>query len=146
MSEPWGHGTDGVVPQIIGVSVKFRDVCGFLLILSHPEPHLSIVSFLNPFGDNLEASADRNEGVDVSVIVFKTFRSIQIDCPFCLCEALSEVFNEALLACHCDLQLSDVVVGLLLLVTEIIDEAIDDLSWCRCIVRMGSQGRESGAG
>ena len=84
--------------------------------------------------------------MDAPIVLLETFWSIQVDSAFGLCEALSEVVNEALLACHCDLQLADVVVGLLLLVTEIIDEAIDDLSWCGCVVGMGGQGHEGGSG
>ena len=80
------------------------------------------------------------------IIVFETFRSIQIDCSFCLCEALREVIDKALLACHGDLQLSDVVVGLLLLILEVIDEAIDDLSGRGRVVRVGDQCREGRLG
>ena len=68
--------------------------------------------------------------MDAPVIFLETFRSIQIDGTFGLCEALYEVINEALLACHGDLQLSNVLVGLLLLESEVIDKAIDNLSGC----------------
>ena len=84
--------------------------------------------------------------MDVPVVFFETFQSIQVDCAFGLCEALREVVDEVLLACHRDLQLPDVVVGLLLLIPEVVNEAIDDLLWCRCVVGVGGQGRESGAG
>ena len=137
---------NGSIPQVIGVGIEFGNVRGLLLILSCSESHLPVVSLLYPLGDNFEASSNGYKGVDAPIILLKTFRSIQIDGAFSLCEALCEVVDEALLACHSDLQLSDVVVGLLLLISEVIDEAIDDLSWCRCIVGMGSQGREGGLG
>ena len=84
--------------------------------------------------------------MDAPIILLETFRSIQIDRPFCLCEALHKVVDEALLAGHGGLELPNIDVGLLLLVSDVINEAIDDLLWCRCVVGVGGQGRESGAG
>ena len=80
------------------------------------------------------------------IVLLETFRSIQINCSFRLCKSVCKVVDEALLASHSDLEVPDIVVGLLLLVSDVIDEAIDDLSVCGRIVGMGSQGRESGAG
>ena len=80
------------------------------------------------------------------IVVLETFRLIQIDCSFCLCEALCKIFDEDLLALHGNLEVSDGSVGLSLLMSDVIDEAIDDLSMHGCVVGVGGQGRESRAG
>ena len=121
---------DGSISQVIRICIKFCDVYGLLHVLSGPKCHLSIVSFLDPFGNNLEASPDRDERVDSPVILLETFWSIQIDCPFCLSEALHKVFDEDLLALHGNLKVSDASVRLSLRMSDVIDKAIDDLSMC----------------
>ena len=140
--EPWGHGVDGAVPQVVGVGIKFGDICGFLLFLSCSESHLSIVPLLDPLGNNLETSSNRDEGVDPPVVVLETFRSIQIDCPFGLCEMLHEVVDKGLLPFQCGFHSPNGVCRLLLLISDILDEAIDDLLGCRCVGGVGGQCRE----
>ena len=144
--EPWGHGTDGAVPQVVRVGIQFCDICGFLFFLPCLAGHLSISTVLDPLGDHLEASSDRDEGFDTTIVVLETFQSIQIGGPFCVCETLGKVVDEGLLPFQSGFHSSDVVLGSLLLVFDIIDKAIDDLSWGGRVSRMGGQGRECGAG
>ena len=80
--------------------------------------------------------------MDVAIVVFKTFQSIQIDGSFGFSKMVSEILHKGFLTPECSAQHADVIFSSLLLETDSIDEAIDDLSGCHGISGMGGQGHK----
>ena len=142
--EPWGHSAGRVFSEVVGVSIKFDHVCGLFFFFSSPKAHLAVGSLLNPFGDNLETSADRDKGMDPPIVVFKTFGLLQIHSALGICKMLSEVLDKGLLSLKGGTEDSDVVFRLVLCESDIVDEAVDDLSGSGSIGRVSHKGHEGG--
>ena len=59
--KPWGQGSNGPQAKVVGVGIKLDNVCGFLLVFSSLQPHLPVIPLLNPLGQHLEPSSNRDE-------------------------------------------------------------------------------------
>ena len=84
--------------------------------------------------------------MDPPIVVFEPFGVFKVNCSFCGGQAVGEVSNQGFLSSKGYMQEPDALVIVDLLKSQVVNEAIDDLSGCTIVIGVGGQCHKSRVG